>query len=161
MIHLLWGSIAAVLGLCYLVAETASGLHSQNVSYATVVLWLVLPAVCSMAAIVHHRLRILSRIGYGRALLVGLFTVGWSAVFLLVVWIFFTTLVNTDFFQLMQNYAGIKAIDQHHPPARVAAEIQAAQQIFSTPSFYLVSLLVPAFVGTFASVIGAAFGRRS
>lgn len=159
MIQLLWGSVAAVLGLCYLVVEIVTGLHEQTVSYATVVLWIVLPPLSVLASMLHHRIRHSGSISYGQSLKVGAFTAVLSTLSLLTVWVFYTMVVQPDFFQLMQNYAGIKALHQHHDPTRIAAEIQAAQQIFSTPNFYVVSALVPMVVGALASVVGA-FGLR-
>ncbi len=161
MIQLLWGSIAAVLGLCYLVFEIVMGLHEQTVSYATVVLWLVLPLLSVLASMLHLRITQAGPVTYTHSVKVGAITTVLSSVLLLIVWVFFTIVVQPEFFQLMQNYAGVKALQQHHNPTRVAAEIQAAQQIFSTPNFYMVSTLVPMVVGVLASAVGATVLRRS
>lgn len=160
MIQLLWGSIAAVLGLCYLVFEIVMGLHEQTVSYATVVLWIVLPILTVLASMLHLRITQAGPVTFTHSVKVGVITTVLSSVLLLIVWVFFTMVVQPDFFQLMQNYAGVKALQQHHNPTRVAAEIQAAQQIFSTPNFYVVGAMVPMVIGFAASVIGALVLRK-
>jgi len=159
MIQLFWGAISAVLGLFYLVIENASGIQDSNASYATVVLWLVLPPVCVVGSMLHYRMRSDGTISYGNSVKIGILTTVWSATFLLIVWIFYVVVIHPGFYTLMQDYAGLKAVAQHHTPERVVAELQAAQQIFSSPNFTIVSALVPFVAGTITALV-AAFGIK-
>lgn len=155
MVSVIWGGIAAIIGLLVILGESVIGLHQQGVSHANVVLWLVITPVAVVGSMVHHRLRVTEGYGYGAALRTGLITSATSTVGLFSIWILFIAVMFPDYFVLMHGFAEAQARAQGHTGVLLIQEVHVAKLIFAAPSFYVISAIIPLLVGTIASVIGA------
>jgi hypothetical protein len=160
MVFLMWGGIAAIAGLLVLLVESVVGLHASDVSYANVILWLIITPIAAVGSMVHKRMKATDSFGYGAALSTGLITSAAATAGLLVVWLFFVGVLFPDYFGLMHRYATQQALDQGHSGTLLAQEIHSAKLIFDSPSFYLISAIIPLLVGTVASFIGAIGVRK-
>ncbi len=161
MQSVLWAGIALILGLVVVIVEGLLGLHEQRVSHANVVLWLLITPVVAVGSMVHARKTVVGTYTYVAAMLRGLLSSALATAALLLVWLFFVGVLVPDYFQLMHEFAGAEARAQGHSDARIAQEIHVSMLIFASPSFYIVSAIVPLLAGTIASLIGATGLRKS
>ncbi|MCX6141343.1 MAG: DUF4199 domain-containing protein [Candidatus Kapabacteria bacterium] len=155
MVSVIWGGIAAIIGLLFLVGESIIGLHESGVSHANVILWLVITPVVVVGSMVHRRMLTAESYGYGAALKTGLITSASSMTGLFIVWVLFIGVMFPDYFGLMHGYAEAQARSQGHTGALLIQEVHVAKLIFASPSFYVISAIIPLLVGTIASLIGA------
>jgi len=151
----MWGGIAAIVGLLLLVGESVIGLHSNGVSHANILMWLIVSPIVAVGSMVHKRIRENGPFGYGMALTTGLVTSFTATMGLLIVWLLFINVLFPAYFDLMHVYAESQARAQGHTGMLLAQEIHVAQLIFVSPTFYIISVFVPLLAGAIASVIGA------
>lgn len=159
MIIVLWAGIAATLGLLVLMGESIFGLHNKGVSHANVALWLFIPPVIAVGAMIHRRALASGRFGYGTSVATGLLATLGATCALLIVWTLFIEVLYPNYYHLMQTYAETQSRAQGHTGDRLGQELRVAHLIFNSPSFYLISCVVPLLAGSIASVI-AGFGIR-
>ena len=155
MISVMWGGIAAIVGLLILVGESLLGLHEAGVSHANVLLWLIISPIAVVGSMVHRRMSTDETFNYGAALTTGIITSASAMIGLSLVWLLFINVMYPDYFGLMHRYAEAEARAQGHTGALLAQEIHVGQLIFAVPAFYLISSIIPLLVGTIASFVGA------
>ncbi|MBK7034357.1 MAG: DUF4199 family protein [Ignavibacteria bacterium] len=160
MVFLMWGGIAATAGLLVLLGESLIGLHANDVSHANVFLWLIITPIVAVGSMVHKRMKAIDSFGYGAALSTGLITSATATAGLLLIWLLFVGVLYPEYFGLMHRYATNQALAQGHTGLQLAQEIHSAKLIFVSPSFYLISAIIPLLVGTIASFIGAIGVRK-
>lgn len=155
MISVMWGGIAAIVGLLILVGESLLGLHNAGVSHANVLLWLIISPIAVVGSMVHRRMSTDAAFRYGAALTTGIITSASAMIGLSLVWLLFINVMYPDYFGLMHRYAEAEARAQGHTGALLAQEIHVGKLIFAVPAFYLLSSIIPLLVGTIASFVGA------
>ena len=155
MISVMWGGIAAIVGLLILVGESLLGLHEAGVSHANVLLWLIISPIAVVGSKVHRRMSTDETFNYGAALTTGIITSASAMIGLSLVWLLFINVMYPDYFGLMHRYAESEARAQGHTGALLAQEIHVGHLIFAVPAFYLISSIIPLLVGTIASFVGA------
>lgn len=154
MVPLIWGAVAAIVGLLLLLAESVMGLHGDGVSHANVVMWLVITPVVAIGSMLHRRMKE-EAFNYMAAMPTGLLTSFTATAGLFLVWVLFINVMFPSYFDLMHVFAETQARAQGHTGMRLAQEIQVSHLIFAYPTFYLISAIIPLLAGTIASVIGA------
>lgn len=160
MVFLMWGGIAATVGLLVLLGESLIGLHANDVSHANVILWLIITPIVAVGSMVHKRMKATESFGYGAALSTGLVTSATATAGLLLIWLLFAGVLYPEYFGLMQRYATHQALAEGHSGMRLAQEIHTAELSFVSPTFYFISAIIPLLVGTIASFIGAIGVRK-
>lgn len=159
MVALVWALIQAILSLGWLVIEFALGWHDVGIIHAQEVLWLYIPPVCTVGAMVHDRMRTQGAVGYLQAIKTGVLATLLATTLTLLVWFVYISFLEPGFLELHEVSTAMRAKAEKMHPRQAQAALTAARLIFSVPNFYIVSALVPTLVGLVASLI-AAFGIR-
>ncbi|CAN5397311.1 hypothetical protein BH10BAC6_BH10BAC6_14470 [soil metagenome] len=161
MISLVWGMIGAVCGILWLGIEIMAGMHSAGYSHATLIIWVVIPVLTVVGALLHGRRAELGAYPYMRALTTGLSA---GAVLLgidLLVWFIFTQMIEPEFFSMMVKYAIDQAKLAGAPPNAVLQQAAASSVIFKNiGSFLLVTTIVTGAVAATVSAVVAIFARK-
>lgn len=141
-----------------LILASILNIYESVPTIGTATLWFFLGPMSAVGAMVHQR-RISDRYGYHEALKTGALTALLSSASLLIVWIIYIVIIESDFFPLMIASVERAAVAAGDSPAAVISRVNAARIIHSSPAFYVVSALVPLVSSLIASVV-AAIGLR-
>jgi len=141
--------------------EILAGMHTAGYSHATLIIWVVIPVLTVVGAILHGRHAALGAFPYVKALTTGLST---GAVLLgidLLVWFIFTQMIEPEFFTMMVKYAIDQAKLAGAPPNAVLQQAAASSVIFrNIGSFLLVSTIATGAVAATTSAVAALFARK-
>lgn len=161
MIALVWGMIGAVCGIAWLGIEILAGMHIAGYSHATMMIWVVIPVLTVVGAILHGRRAAPEAYPYPRALTTGLATGGVLLGIDLLVWFIFTQMIEPDFFSMMVKYAIDQARRAGVPPSAVLQQAAASSLIFKNiGSFLLVSTIATSAVASTTSAVASIFARK-
>lgn len=158
MIPFLWSILGGTSGLLLLIAFSILNVYESAPTIGTATLWFILGPMSAVGGMVHQR-RISERYRYTDALKTGALTALLSAASLLIVWIIYIVIIESDFFPLMIASVERAAVAAGDTPAAVTSRVNAAKIIHSSPAFYVVSTIIPLVSGLIASVV-AAIGVR-
>ena len=151
---LIWAAGAGVVGLVWITLESILGMHDDGTSYAPNLLWLIVPPLCAIGAMVHLRLTADS-ITYGQSAKTGIMTGVYAGGILLVVWVFVTQLLAPEYLDMMIRSVARQSSDLGETQAMTAQRIKMARVIFTVPTFYILGLLLPAVTSAIASFMAA------
>ena len=151
---ILWGVASGVLGLLWFMVEGMSGRLQAGSSIETPVMWLVLTPLVAVGAMVQQR-RMSTVFTYMQAVRVGVVASIWSALSLLIVWIVITTILVPEYQSYIEAGITMRVIRAGENVQQLAQRIKFSRMIYTPPTLYVVSTLIPLVVGSLTSCIAA------
>ena len=150
----IWAAISGAVGLAWITMESVIGMHADDTSYATTMLWLIIPPVCSIGAMAHQRMNA-DTLTYGQVLKTGFLTAIYGGLVLGVVWFIVAQVLAPDYPEMMIRSVAAKSIAAGEDPLATAQRVKMGRMLFDDTTILLLGGLMPVVTGSIASLVAA------